>query len=217
MKYLLLTIFVMFSLNLSSQSLSINPQTSYYAEMGETCAAHFNVTNLSNEDLNVLVSRSMPDYDITTYFCWGATCYTPSSDISTISITIPAGQSFGGFTGYVQGIPEASTFLINYCFYPEDDPLERVCADVNFTSIALSIPEPETRGVYPNPAQDYLYIYGQELNDFVLYDLVGNLVLSEISVGTSRLDISDFEPGIYYYYLGSLDTKYEVKKLVISH
>ena len=107
--------------------------------------------------------------------------------------------------------------MINYCFYPEDDPLERVCADVNFTSIALSIPEPETRGVYPNPAQDYLYIYGQELNDFVLYDLVGNLVLSEISVGTSRLDISDFEPGIYYYYLGSLDTKYEVKKLVISH
>ena len=217
MKCLLLPIFVVFSLNISSQSLSINPQTSYYAEMGETCAANFNVTNLSNEDLNVVVSRSMPDYDITTYFCWGPTCYTPSSDISTTSITIPAGQSFGGFTGYVQGIPEASTFLINYCFYPEDDPLERVCADVNFTSISLSILEPETMKLFPNPAVDYLYVEGQGYFDFILYDIVGNLVLSEILVGKSRFDISDFEPGIYYYSFGSLGIKYEVKKLVIVH
>lgn len=217
MKYLLLPIFVIFSLNLSSQSLSINPQTSYYAETGETCAAQFNVTNLSNEDLNVVVSRSMPNYDITTYFCWGATCYTPSSDISTTSIMIPAGQSFGGFTGYVQGIPDASTFLINYCFYPEDAPLERVCADVNFTSISLDITEQENLKLYPNPARDYLYVDGQGFYHFILYDLVGNMLLSEISIGKSRFDISGFGSGIYYYSFGSLDKIHEVKKLVIVH
>lgn len=217
MKISLLPIFGMLSMTLLSQSLSINPQNYYYAETGETCSANFTVTNISEEDLDVVVVRVMDEYDITTYFCWGPTCYTPSSYFSTTPITIPAGQSFNGFSGYVQGIPEESTFLINYCFYPENQPLDRVCAEINYTSVSLSVPDLEELRVYPNPVDDYLYIDSHGAYDFTLYDLIGNVVLYQSPVGHIPLDLSTLQSGIYYYSLASTSSNKELQKLVIAH
>ncbi|MAZ30647.1 MAG: hypothetical protein CMP57_00975 [Flavobacteriales bacterium] len=217
MKISLLLIFGVLSMTLLSQSLSINPQNYYYAETGETCSANFTVTNISEEDLDVVVVRFMDEYDITTYFCWGPTCYTPSSYFSTTPITIPAGQSFDGFSGYVQGIPEESNFLINYCFYPEDQPLDRVCAAINFTSIGLSVFNIDDSSVYPNPVNDYLYIDSHGAFNFNLYNLIGNVVFSQSSVGHTRLDISSFQSGIYFYSLASMSSNKELQKLVIAH
>tara|TARA_B100001093_G_C26853627_1_gene1026283 strand:+ start:759 stop:1412 length:654 start_codon:yes stop_codon:yes gene_type:complete len=217
MKTSLLSIFVSLSLTLLSQSLLINTESYYYAETGETCSANLTVTNISGEDLDVVVIRSMEEYDITTYFCWGPICYTPSSDFSSTPITISAGESFNGFYGYVQGIPEASTFVINYCFYPEDQPLDRVCADINFTSVDLSVPDSEKLIVYPNPVKDYLNININGAYDFRLNDLTGNTVLSQSLSGNVQVDVSNFESGIYYYYIDSYSINQQVRKLVITH
>ena len=120
------------------QSLSINPEEYYYAEAGEQCIAHFDVTNNSESELAVIVTRSIPEeylpiYSINTTFSWGFN-YPPNVNVSPIQVLIGAGESFDGFSGYINDMPENSTFIINYCFSVVGNPLDRVCADVMFTS-----------------------------------------------------------------------------------
>jgi hypothetical protein len=136
----------------SQSSLSINPSDYYYVEAGEQCVAHFDVTNNSDSAQNVIVTRSYDEsYDIMTTFCWGITCYPPQVNVSGIPITIESGTSFDGFSGYINDMPEEKTYIINYCFSLENNPSDKVCADIEFTSSSsyIGIEENETTfGVY---------------------------------------------------------------------
>ncbi len=207
----------------SAQSLSLNPDESYHSIAGETCEAHFDVVNISSNSLDVIVTRSMSlGDDIVSTFCWGETCYTPATDVSAQSITIDAGASFDGFTGYIYNMPADTSLMINYCFSVVDDPSDKVCVDVTYSSFAQSVGIPELESnllVYPNPANDKLHLNyeGSSEATFVLYDMLGNKILVNKLSGPKEIYVSDYQSGIYFYSFEVEGTPSEVQKLVISH
>ena len=207
-----------------AQSLSIAPDPYYYTTSGETCTAHFNVTNVTNEDVDVIVTRTM-NYsvdEITSTFCWGVTCYIPSTDISLNSIIIPAGESFDGFSGYVYSMGEEESYEINYCFSVVDDPSDKVCTDVIFTSSSqfIGVEELENEySIYPNPANDILHLdYMNTMPaTFVLYDMLGNKVFTDELLSSKSVSLSFFEAGIYFYTFSVQGKETEIQKLIITH
>ena len=223
MKKILLSLVTLISLTAFAQSsLSINPSESYYAEAGEQCVAHFDVTNTTDAEISVIVTRSFDSsYDIMSTFCWGITCYPPAVNVSGVPIVIPAGESFDGFSGYINDMPVDETFIINYCFSIVDNPSDKVCADVAFTSISnVGVEEAVVSfGVYPNPANDVLHLdyIAQQKANFVLYDMLGNKIYSDVVLNSKSIQLNDFEAGIYFYTFSVNGKATEVQKLIITH
>ena len=203
----------------AAQSLSVDVDSYYHSLPSETCTAHFDVTNLTAEDLSVIVTRTS-DADIPSYFCWGVTCYPPATNVSTNAIVIPAGESSDQFSGYINNMPEESSYIINYCFSLENNPSDEVCADVTFTSLSeyLSIEDaPALHNVYPNPVKDILFIDCNTPTEFVLFDMLGSQVHKEVFTSSSNINVSSFEAGIYFYKLNVKGKETEVQKLIITH
>ena len=203
----------------AAQSLSVDVDSYYHSLPSETCTAHFDVTNLTAEDLSVIVTRTS-DADVPSYFCWGVTCYPPSTNVSTNAIVIPAGESSNLFSGYINNMPEESSYIINYCFSLENNPSDEVCADVTFTSLSeyLSIEDaPTLHNVYPNPVKDILFIDCNTPSEFVLFDMLGSQVHKEVFTSSSNINVSSFEAGIYFYKLNVIGKETEVQKLIITH
>jgi len=203
----------------AAQSLSVDVDSYYHSLPSETCTAHFDVTNLTAQDLSVIVTRTS-DADIPSYFCWGVTCYPPATNVSTNAIVIPAGESSDQFSGYINNMPEESSYVINYCFSVENNPADQVCTDVTFTSLSeyLSIEEvPALHNVYPNPVKDILFIDCNTLTEFVLFDMLGSQVHKEVFSSSSNINVSSFEAGIYFYKLKVKGKETEVQKLIITH
>ena len=222
MKKTILTFLTLLSFTAFSQSLSINPEDFYFAEAGDQCVAHFDVMNDTDANLTVIVTRSYDSsYDIMSTFCWGTTCYPPTVNVSGVPIDIAAGGSFDGFSGYINDMPENETFIINYCFSLVDNPSDKVCTDVSFTSVSIiGVEETETNfGVYPNPANDVLHLEytTQKEAMFVLYDMLGNNIYSDVVLNSKSIQLNAFEAGIYFYTFSVNGKATEVQKLIITH
>ena len=211
------------SVSVFAQSLSDEHDAYYYSNSGETCTAHFDVVNETNQDVEIIVTRTMnPNDAITSTFCWGETCYTPTTNVSANSIVIPAGDSFDGFSGYIYSMGEEVSYVINYCFSLVNDPSDKVCTDVTFTSLSqyVGVDELESNpSVYPNPANEVLHIEYTNTTPaaFVLYDMLGNKVYAENLLSSKSLSLTAFEAGIYFYTFSVQGKETEVQKLIITH
>ncbi|MGZ0014832.1 family 16 glycosylhydrolase [Yeosuana sp. AK3] len=70
--------------------------------------------------------------------------------------------------------------------------------------------------VYPNPAQDYLYIDSKvTINKISFYNMFGMQVLKNVSLENNSIDISELSSGIYLLEIVS-DSKKITKKVVIN-
>jgi len=70
--------------------------------------------------------------------------------------------------------------------------------------------------VYPNPAQDYLYIDSKvAINKISFYNMFGMQVLKNASLENNSIDISELSSGIYLLEIVS-DSKKTIKKVVIN-
>ena len=227
MKKILFSLAILVSLTTLAQSLSINPSESYFGLPNETLNASFDVTNNSAGDLEVIVTRLIPEaYDslegFTSTFCWGTTCYPPHINVSTTPMIINAGASFDGFKGTVSSMPVETELTINYCFSVVDNPSNKVCTDVNFTSMSVPVGIEETEtlfSVYPNPANDILYLKqsSQKEGTFMMYDMLGNKIYSDVITTSKSIQLHEFNAGIYFYTFSINGKDTEVQKLVISH
>ncbi len=227
MKKILFSLAILVSLTTLAQSLSINPSESYFGLPNETLNASFDVTNNSAGDLEVIVTRLIPEaYDslegFTSTFCWGTTCYPPHINVSTNPIIINAGASFDGFKGTVSSMPVETELTINYCFSVVDNPSNKVCTDVNFTSMSVPVGLEETEtlfSVYPNPANDILHLKqsSQKEGIFMMYDMLGNKIYSDVITTSKSIELHEFNAGIYFYTFSINGKDTEVQKLVISH
>tara|TARA_B110000879_G_scaffold162932_1_gene210475 strand:+ start:243 stop:926 length:684 start_codon:yes stop_codon:yes gene_type:complete len=227
MKKILFSLAILVSLTTLAQSLSINPSESYFGLPNETLNASFDVTNNSAGDLEVIVTRLIPEaYDslegFTSTFCWGTTCYPPHINVSTTPMIINAGASFDGFKGTVSSMPVETELTINYCFSVVDNPSNKVCTDVNFTSMSVPVGLEETEtlfSVYPNPANDILHLKqsSQKEGIFMMYDMLGNKIYSDVITTSKSIELHEFNAGIYFYTFSINGKDTEVQKLVISH
>jgi len=228
MKKILFSLVILVSLtSLAQSSLSINPSETYFGLPNETLDASFDVTNNSAVDLEVIVTRLIPEaYDsiegFMSTFCWGTTCYPPQINVSTNPIIIDAGASFDGFKGTISSMPLETELTINYCFSVVGNPSDKVCTDVTFSSMSLPVGLEENNAlfsVYPNPANDILYLSHTSRKEgvFRMYDMLGNKIYSDVITTSKSIQLEDFNAGIYFYTF-STDGKFsEVQKLVISH
>ena len=228
MKKILFSLVILVSLtSLAQSSLSINPSETYFGLPNETLDASFDVTNNSDGDLEVIVTRLIPEaYDslegFTSTFCWGTTCYPPHINVSTTPMIINAGASFDGFKGTVSSMPVETELTINYCFSVVDNPSNKVCTDVNFTSMSVPVGLEETEtlfSVYPNPANDILHLKQSHQKEgvFMMYDMLGNKIYSDVITTSKSIQLHDFNAGIYFYTFSITGKDTEVQKLVISH
>jgi len=223
MKKLILSFLSLMSVSVFAQSLSADHAAYYFSNPGETCTAHFDVVNVTDQDVEIIVTRIMnPNDAITSTFCWGETCYTPTTNVSTNSIVIPAGESFDGFSGYIYSMGEEVSYVINYCFSSVNDPTDKVCTDVTFTSLSQYVGVEEfdiNSSVYPNPANEVLYIDYTNTTPaaFVLYDMLGNKVYAQDLLSSKSLNLTAFEAGIYFYTFSVQGKETEVQKLIITH
>ena len=222
MKKYLVAICSIISFGLAAQSLSVGVQAYYYGVAGEECVAELEVENLTTNDLSVIVTRSMnlPE-GVSANFCWGVTCYGADTDVSSFPVLIPAGDTFGGFKGYLYGMSEESTYVVNYCFSVEDNLRDGVCVDVTYTSVENLVVDELSADydVYPNPVKDVLHIdYNTSVPaEFSIYDMLGNRVYDDVLTSSMTLNLSSFEAGIYFYTFRVQGKEAEVQKLVITH
>lgn len=228
MKKILFSLVILVSLtSLAQSSLSINPSETYFGLPNETLDASFDVTNNSAVDLEVIVTRLIPEaYDsiegFMSTFCWGTTCYPPQINVSTNPIIIDAGASFDGFKGTVSSMPVETELTINYCFSVVGNPSDKVCTDVTFSSMSLPVGLEENNAlfsVYPNPANDILYLSHTSRREgvFRMYDMLGNKIYSDLITTSKSIQLEDFNAGIYFYTFSINGKDTEVQKLVISH
>jgi len=165
-------------------------------------------------------------------FCFGSGCYGTSVNTSPLlqSPDIAAGAIDNSFVGdYTPTDNEGST-IITYCFYDNANPSDDVCFTVKYTATYtmgihdLAKAKGSISNAYPNPAGSNVFVKYQMSDDsqngkIILHDMLGKVV-KEIALndkqGTSKIDVSDINEGVYFYtYL--IDNKaVSTKKLIVS-
>ena len=228
----LFALFTISSFVAISQNFIIDSPDSYYEPHEEyyQMELHFDVTNNTNSSAEVIVTRSPEfseyssedDPNITNTFCWGTHCYGPIIDVSPNPLLMSAGEVSSSFSTYLIMPENEFSYTVNYCFSVVTDASIKTCVDVTYTSIPPSIGLEETHSyfsVYPNPANDVLHVnYTSEKEAaFIMYDVLGNEVYSDLLTNSKRIQLSDFEAGIYFYTLSVNGLKTEVQKLIITH
>jgi hypothetical protein len=119
-------------------------------------------------------------------------------------------------------MPVETELTINYCFSVVDNPSNKVCTDVNFTSMSVPVGLEETEtlfSVYPNPANDILHLKQSSKKEgtFMMYDMLGNKIYSDVITTSKSIQLHQFNAGIYFYTFSINGKDTEVQKLVISH
>tara|TARA_A100001011_G_scaffold388180_2_gene467304 strand:- start:4407 stop:5078 length:672 start_codon:yes stop_codon:yes gene_type:complete len=198
-----LTLFLLcFTNSISSQSLSLEYDSYSYSSPGEVNEMKIYVTNETDQNLPIIVTKTViTDLDVVSTFCWGSTCYTPTTSVSTYSEVINAGSTSSAFTGYVHDMPTNAEVPVRFCFAVESDISDKVCAQVTFSSMSdvMSLGENILDfNIYPNPSSDFIKFSSSEIisSEIHIYDLLGN-TLKVINNFDDRIDVTDLKSGIY--------------------
>ena len=67
--------------------------------------------------------------------------------------------------------------------------------------------------IYPNPASEVIFLKDNTVGDIKIYNIVGNLVISEEKV--SKVDIRALKAGSYIVVV-SINENFQVGKLIIN-
>lgn len=203
--------------------------------------AYWDVTNVGEESLDVLVTRSfleMADpfnfpYDTASpgsyeRFCWGPLCYpfgtVASSDQGSALVTMAPADTNSTFKAdfYPNGVAGVTT--INYCFQTPGNASNAVCHAVTFVVDATAnvnelLPAVEC-SLMPNPATDVVTLNMDRAFDGVVEfrNLVGQLAKSEcIQRGVTRqvVSLDGLSDGIWLVSLASQGRVLATQRLVI--
>ena len=188
--------------------------------------SYLTVKNVSNKEHDVICEKnviSVPS-GMDNTFCWGGLCYGVNTLVSTQFLTLNSGQGNSvSFTGYFDAYCEQGIGIVEYCFYPVSDTLDRSCITVTYHGSATSVNDnPYYANVgdfYPNPANDIVYFnFNGNLATLKLIDILGNNVkdLSLTQQGVQKLDLSDMNKGIYFGNLIVNNEVVSIKKLIVK-
>jgi hypothetical protein len=161
---------------------------------------HMYIHNLTDHDINITVSRndSILPAGMESMFCLNV-CYTPETTEATHMLAV--GDSVF-FTVDLYPYNLTGDALIEYTVVsePEQDTINFFA---RFIVTSLSIEDPNNEGfnLYPNPAQNQLFISGASWLNYSsvqIVDAYGRLILLEdIGMNENTIDISHLQPGIY--------------------
>ncbi|MCE3280916.1 MAG: hypothetical protein K0S44_3107 [Bacteroidetes bacterium] len=174
------------------------------------------------------------------YFCTGVQCYSPNPAItwtpggapSTIAAnsTLPSGPGTYGISAHYDDSLATEDVVVLYRVYNTAVAGDTAFVTVRYVGINVGIEENTSlaggtvSAAYPNPSASFTSIkydmnqYAQK-GKIVFYDMLGKKV-KEIELtekqGIAKVDVSEFNSGIYFYSFIVNDRAIATKKLVVS-
>jgi len=185
-----------------------------------------NVTNTTSTAIPVMckkVETSMVP-GTASLFCWGL-CFAPNVYVSPDPITIEGNTTNEtDFSGHYLPSGFSGMSTICYVFFDERNPLDSVCANVNFQAYPLGIGVPSAGtsvSAYPNPASGnvtFSFSSQSDASAVVIRNVLGETV-REISLsgtaGKVSFNAGDLTSGIYFYSLVVNGNIAATKKLIV--
>jgi hypothetical protein len=221
-----ITISMLFFCSTYSQSLVVSG--SNFVTATDACLqthSSLSIKNISSDTVNVLCQKVIIDTTVGTenYFCWGSICYGVTTYISTSANNLSPGERDDiDFGGYYDAYCDPASAVIEYCFYPESDVMDKTCITITYNESSTSTSQIETVIVsdfYPNPASEMVqFTFNGNAATLKLIDILGNNV-KEILLnqeGIQKLDLSDMNKGIYFGNLIVNDEVVSIKKLIVK-
>jgi hypothetical protein len=204
----------------------VTGDTTVYGDPTVEIVSYLTVKNISVQSLNVICEKNVisQGWGGDNFFCWGGSCLPSNIFISPNFTTIDAGQGTNEFQAHFTG-NVGSTAVIEYCFYPENDPGDESCIIINYegstsTSAIIKKNAILVSEFYPNPAEEFanMNYYLNSSSQMVIMDILGNKVKNIYfsEKGTKRINISDLSKGVYFGNLISNNEIIAIKKLIIK-
>jgi len=223
-RVLLFNLIVLQVIFLNAQSLVVTGDAIVYGDPTIEIVSHLTVKNTTAQSLDVICEKNVISQPLgsNNHFCWGGTCYSSNTIVSPDFTTIDAAQASTEFSAHFTG-PSNSTATVEYCFYPDTNPVDETCITITFDGSTSSIINPSTivmSEFYPNPANEYTTIsYNSKMHaDLNIIDVLGNNV-KEIhlsNVGSKNIYIGDLSKGLYFGNLIQNDKVMAIKKLIVK-
>ena len=211
----------------SAQSLVITGDNSVLnSDACLTTHSYLTVKNISNKEHIIACEKNVisEPAGMSNYFCWGGLCYGSNTIVSTSFLTLQSGQGDAvSFGGYFNAFCDQGVGIVEYCFYPIADTIDRTCFTVTYNGSATSINDynliTNIGDFYPNPTSDIVYFtFNGDLATLKLIDILGNNVKEIIlnQKGIQKLDLLDMNKGIYFGNLIVNNEVVSIKKLIVK-
>ncbi len=200
---------------------------------------NIDVHNINSSSVNFKIRRIImtPPLDATcnVYFCSGIHCYPPSPKVvytePGTGTTLAGMTNLTGASGLIAhfdvGATSCCDTYIKYQAYNTNVIGDTATVIVHYSCVS-AVNEVEKLGgaitsAYPNPSNSLICIkYNIKENStrgkIVFYDLLGKVekeVVLNDKEGTAKINVSDFNEGIYFYSFFIDDKLIATKKLVI--
>ncbi len=168
--------------------------------------------------------------------CWGhatdpfgGTCYT-SGQMNTNPWTTPGAQTVlftinDGEYGKLKASVDPADGVYgtaHYRYYISTngvDYSDSIDVVVDYVAAVKPIKEEVGVSIYPNPTSEYVSIQlaGMDQSSFKMMDAVGNVLLKEVIHGNRKINVGDFNNGIYFLLFETASGRTITKKLVVRH
>lgn len=201
------------------------------------------IVNTTSSDVNYKVNRTILSGSLPTgsllYFCTGIQCYSPNSSINwtpggapgmiAANSTLPNGPGTYGVSAHYDDSLATQDVTVLYRVYNTAVAGDTAFVTIHYLGIATGIEEEKLASgtissAYPNPAGSVASIkydmnqYAQKAK-LTVYDMLGKkmkeMELNE-KQGIIKLDVSEFNPGVYFYAFVINDKAVATKKLIVS-
>jgi hypothetical protein len=175
----------------------------------EAPAAQVYIRNISGQFKTVKVTKEVLSLKAghDAYFCWGGTCFSPTTMVSPNDIPIDADVVDSSFKGYVMPNGIEGTTEVRYCFQVNDNPSDQTCFRVRhaFGTTSVIPDEPSERlssvqAVYDAGSQTiYVDVVGGKID-------VMNMLGQQVSLsfryngGGMSADASTLKTGYYFLF-----------------
>lgn len=213
----------------NAQSLSIS-QTSIALDVdGHVNYGDVIVSNTTSSDLIVKVRQEpiLTVADEKVQICWGGLCFNWQGGTHTYGTPagIYGGDDYDGFAISFQPNSALSGSIWRVCFFVDGDPSDEVCIEVTFGTVGIeeaSAPIAVMGDAKPNPAVSSTTIPYSNLSGTTSL-LVRNIMGQKVHAvtlpsgeGQHKLDLTEFENGIYFYSLVSSGEVLFTKRLMVG-
>jgi hypothetical protein len=192
-----------------------------------TMTSHIYISNAGGGTVSLVIERINNDLATghSSYFCWGALCYPPTTNVSQQFMVNPGeGDTM---KAYLNPTGDIGTSHVTYRVYDADNPSDSASFTITYNATTVGVDEINLdkmlSSAMPNPADQYTrvnYNVNSLNSKIVVTNLIGGIV-KEIPLTDKKnsllIPTSDLRTGIYLYSLVVDNRTIGSRKLIVTH
>lgn len=192
-----------------------------------TMTSHIYIGNAGGGNISLVIERVINDLapGHSSYFCWGALCYPPTTSISS-QFTLAPGEG-DTMKAYLNPTGDVGTSTVTYRVYDFDNPSDSTSFTITYSAALVSVDEVSLDKMLspatPNPADQYTrlnYSVNSLNSKIIITNLLGGVV-KEIPLVDKKNNVliptADLRNGIYLYSLVVDNRTIGSRKLIVTH